>query len=85
VKFKGKNHSDKPSHIFSGTLRVKSLLDRKTAAVKGREQVSIAYKMTPHDQSSNAYVISSSSGGEYNIVPPNTLREREKNFGKELL
>jgi len=53
-----------PSDIFEGTLRIKSFLDLRMAAEKGRVHVSIAYKITPHAQSSNAKVISESSGGE---------------------
>jgi hypothetical protein len=39
----------------------------------------MAYKITPHAQSSNANVNSGSSGGEYNAVPPITYRVRQNN------
>jgi hypothetical protein len=56
----------------SGMLSVKLVFASKTRDENGRVHVSMAYKMTPHDQSSNENVIELSNGGEYAMVPPIT-------------
>ncbi len=59
-------------------MSVSAFLDANAASEKGNEHVSIAYKMIPHAQSSNAYVNSGSSGGEYSTVPPSTCEEMKR-------
>ena len=58
--------------MLTGIMSAKSHFELSIFSEKGREHVSMAYKMMPHDQSSKANDSSGSSGGEYNAVPPIT-------------